>query len=158
MHIIPLRSDDECITSTNNLQCYKDSGLTTCVMSFFYGNQLRINVTSKRIRSQKPSQGEDDAMLASSSKTILLASFQQNIRAPLIRYPRPRKSQIDKWSIPEATNVGTKSPPAANSDHTATTVDQVPAPGLVGAAIGSTPKKRLIHFIDERTSIITITT
>jgi hypothetical protein len=128
------------------------------MMSFFYSNQLRINVTSKRRRSVRPFLGEDDAIRASPSKTIFFASFQQNIRTPLIRYPRPQKSQIDKWSIPEATNVGTKSPPAANSDHIATTVDQVPAPGLVGAAIGSTPKKRLIHFIDERTSIITITT
>ena len=128
------------------------------MMSFFYSNQLRINVTSKRRRSVRPFLGEDDAMRASSSKTILLASSQQNIRVPPIHKPRPRNNQIDKWSILEAANVRTKSPQAASSVNTARTVDQVPAPGLVGAAIGSTPKKRLIHFIDEITSIITITT
>ena len=103
-------------------------------------------------------RGEDDAMRASSSKTIFLASFKQNIRAPPIHKPRPRNNQIDKWSILEAANVRTKSPQAASSVNTARTVDQVPAPGLVGAAIGSTPKKRLIHFIGEITSITTITT
>ncbi len=93
-------------------------------------------------------QGEDDAMRASSSKTILLASFQQNIRAPLIRYPHPLNNQIDKWSILEAADGGTRRLIVEVPAHRAIASDQGPGPGGA-AALSSTPKESVVPNIVE---------